>query len=185
MISTNDFFNGLAIDLDGEIYTVIEFLHVKPGKGGAFVRSKLKNLRTGAVTDKTFRAGEKVPRAHLDHRQMEYLYRTEGVFYLMDLESYEQLPLSEEQIGGAVKYLKENDKLSVITYGEKVVGLELPVTVELTVANTEPGIRGDTASGGSKPATMETGLVVNVPLFINTGDRLRIDTRSGEYVERV
>ena len=185
MISTNDFHTGLTIELDNEIFTVVEFQHVKPGKGAAFVRSKLKNLRTGAVTERTFRAGEKVARAHLERKPMEYLYRSGDDYYLMDLENYEQIALSQEQMGDAVKYLKENEKLNVVMYGEKVVGIEMPNAVELKVVQTEPGVKGDTAAGGSKPATLETGLVVNVPFFINEGDVVRIDTRSGEYIERV
>ncbi len=185
MISTNDFHTGLTIELEGDIYTVVEFQHVKPGKGSAFVRSKLKNLRTGAVLERTFRAGEKVPRAHLERKEMEYLYRSGDSFYLMDLQTYEQIALSGEQMGEATSYLKENEKLMVLMHEDSVVGLELPYTVELAVAETEPGFKGDTASGGSKPATLETGLVVNVPLFINIGDRVRVDTRTGEYIERV
>ena len=185
MISTNDFHTGLTIELDGDIYTVVEFQHVKPGKGSAFVRSKLKNLRTGAVTERTFRAGEKVPRAHLERKEMEYLYNSGEEYYLMDLESYEQMALSAAQMGDAVKYLKENEKLNVLMHQEKVIGVELPNTVELKVTATEPGVKGDTAAGGSKPATLETGLVVQVPFFINTGDIIRVDTRSGQYLERV
>lgn len=185
MISTNDFHTGLTIELDGDIYTVVEFQHVKPGKGSAFVRSKLKNLRTGAVTERTFRAGEKVPRAHLERKEMEYLYNGGEEYYLMDLESYEQMALSAAQMGDAVKYLKENEKLNVVMYQDKVIGVELPNTVELKVTATEPGVKGDTAAGGSKPATLETGLVVQVPFFINTGDIIRVDTRSGQYLERV
>ncbi|NLY39636.1 MAG: elongation factor P [Firmicutes bacterium] len=185
MISTNDFHTGLTIELDGDIYTVVEFQHVKPGKGSAFVRSKLKNLRTGAVTERTFRAGEKVPRAHLERKEMEYLYNSGEEYYLMDLESYEQMALSAAQMGDAVKYLKENEKLNVVMYQDKVIGVELPNTVELKVTATEPGVKGDTAAGGSKPATLETGLVVQVPFFINTGDIIRVDTRSGQYLERV
>jgi len=185
MISTNDFHTGLTIELDGDIYTVVEFQHVKPGKGSAFVRSKLKNLRTGAVTERTFRAGEKVPRAHLERKEMEYLYNSGEEYYLMDLESYEQMALSAAQMGDAVKYLKENEKLNVLMHQEKVIGVELPNTVELKVTATEPGVKGDTAAGGSKPATLETGLVVQVPFFINTGDVIRVDTRSGQYLERV
>lgn len=184
MISTNDFHTGLTIELEGEVYTVVDFQHVKPGKGAAFVRSKLKNLRTGSITEKTFRAGEKVNRAHLERKEMEYLYRSGDDFYLMDLENYEQITVSGEQIGDAVKYLKENERLHVLLYGEKIMGLELPNTVELTVVDTEPGFKGDTAAGGSKPATLETGLVVQVPFFINTGDKVHIDTRSGAYIER-
>ena len=185
MISTNDFHTGLTIELDGDIYSVVEFQHVKPGKGSAFVRSKLKNLRTGSTTERTFRAGEKVHRAHLERKEREYLYSSDGDYYLMDLESYEQMALSAEQMGDAVKYLKENEKLNVVMYQDKVIGVELPNTVELKVTATEPGVKGDTAAGGSKPATLETGLVVQVPFFINTGDIIRVDTRSGQYLERV
>lgn len=185
MISTNDFHNGLTIELDGDIYTVIEFQHVKPGKGSAFVRSKLKNLRTGSTTERTFRAGEKVTKAHMDRRQVEYLYRTDDNYHVMDLETYEQFALTEEQIGESSRFLKENEKLNLVMHNQEVIGIELPYTVELKVVETEAGIKGDTASGGSKPATLETGLVVQVPFFINIGDVLKIDTRNGAYIERV
>lgn len=185
MISTNDFHTGLTFELEGDIHEVVEFQHVKPGKGAAFVRSKIKNLRSGAVTEKTFRAGEKVKRAHLERKEMSYLYRSGEEFFLMDLVSYEQLALSEAQMKEAVKYLKENDTLTVVAHGESIIGVELPYTVELEVTETEPGIKGDTAAGGTKPATLETGLTVQVPLFIGIGDILRIDTRSGAYIERV
>ncbi len=185
MISTNDFHSGLTFEMEGDIFEVVEFQHVKPGKGAAFVRSKIKNLRSGAVTEKTFRAGEKMKRAHLERKEMSYLYRSGEEFYLMDLASYEQVALSEAQMEEAVKYLKENDSLTVVMHGEKIIGVELPYTVELEVRETEPGIKGDTAAGGSKPATLETGLMVQVPFFINIGDVLRIDTRSGAYIERV
>lgn len=185
MISTNEFHNGISIELEGEIYIVLEFQHVKPGKGAAFVRSKLKNLRTGAIVDRTFRAGEKVAQAVLDRREMEYLYRDDDHFYIMDLETYEQLFLSADQIGEGVKYLKENTHLTVVMHGEKVVGVEMPVTVNLTVTETEPGVRGDTATGATKAATLETGVTVQVPLFINSGDMVKIDTRTGDYIERV
>ena len=185
MISTNDFHTGLTIELEGDIFMVMEFQHVKPGKGSAFVRSKLKNLRSGAVLERTFRAGEKVPRAHLERKEMEYLYRTGDNFCLMDLETYEQITLSGEQMGEATLYLKENEKLTVLMHEDSIVGLELPYTVELKVVEAEPGFKGDTASGGSKPAKLETGLVVNVPLFIDVGDRIKVDTRTGEYIERV
>ncbi len=184
MISTNDFSTGISIEVDGQIYEVIEFQHVKPGKGAAFVRSKLRNLRTGSNVDKTFRAGEKVARAHLDKKEMEYLYRDDDYYYVMDLENYEQISLSPEEIGEAVKYLKENDRLNVVLYGEKVIGVDVPITVILTVAEAEPGIKGDTASGASKPATLETGVVVQVPLFVNVGDQIKVDTRTGTYIER-
>jgi len=184
MISSNDFHTGVTIEMGGEIYTVLEFQHVKPGKGAAFVRSKLKNLRSGSIIEHTFRAGEKVPRAHLEKKEMEYLYRDDELYYLMDLETYEQITISEEKLGSGVKYLKENDRLQVLMHGDEVVGVDLPVTVILQVADTEPGLKGDTASGATKPATMETGLVVQVPLFINPGDLVKIDTRSGSYIER-
>lgn len=185
MISTSDFHTGLTIEIDNNLYLVVEFQHVKPGKGSAFVRSKLRNLRTGSVTEKTFRAGEKVEKAHLDRKTMEYLYGSEGEYNLMDTETYDQIALSQEQMGDAVKYLKENDKLSVVMHGEKVIGVEVANAVELEVTETDPGVKGDTAAGGTKPATLETGLVVQVPFFINVGDVLRIDTRNGAYIERV
>lgn len=185
MISTNDFRTGLTIEVDGEIYEVIDFQHVKPGKGAAFVRSKLKNLRTGAVIDRTFRAGEKVPRAHLDRREMQYLYRDGDSFVFMDNETYDQISLSEEQLGENVKFLKENMNIYLLTHEGKIIGVELPNFVELKVVDTEPGVRGDTAAGGTKPATLETGLVVQVPLFVEAGDVIRVDTRTGEYLERV
>lgn len=184
MISTNEFHNGITIEFGGDIYTVLEFQHVKPGKGAAFVRSKLKNLRTGSIVDHTFRAGEKVARAHLERREMEYLYRDDDFYHVMDLESYEQLTLSPGQIGSGSSYIKENDRLTVVTLGEEIVGVEIPITVILRVEATEPGIKGDTASGATKPATLETGLVVQVPLFIEEGDKLKVDTRTGSYIER-
>lgn len=184
MISTNDFHTGISIELDGQVFEVLEFQHVKPGKGQAFVRTKLKNLNTGSIVDKTFRAGEKMPRAHLDKKEMEYLYRDDDFFYVMDMETYEQISLSADQIGDGVKYLKENDRLNVVLYGEKVIGVDVPITVVLAVAETEPGLKGDTASGASKPATLETGVVVQVPLFINEGDSVKVDTRTGSYIER-
>ncbi len=184
MISTNEFHNGITIEMNGEIFTILEFQHVKPGKGAAFVRSKLKNLRSGSIIEHTFRAGEKIGKAHLERKEMEYLYRDEDFFYLMDLETYEQITLDEEKLGSGIKYLKENDRLQILMHGDEVVGVDLPVTVILTVADTEPGLKGDTASGATKPATMETGLVVQVPLFVNPGDLIKIDTRSGNYIER-
>lgn len=184
MISTNEFKTGITIEMDGEIYSVLEFQHVKPGKGAAFVRSKLKNLRSGSIVDHTFRAGEKVARAHLERKEMEYLYRDDDTFYLMDAETYEQLALPAETLGEGSKYLKENDRLAVVMLGDEVVGVDIPITVVLEVADTEPGIKGDTASGATKPATMETGLVVQVPLFVNSGDKIKIDTRTGSYLER-
>lgn len=184
MISVNEFKNGLTITVDGELWRVVEFQHVKPGKGSAFVRSKLKNLRTGAVQEKTFRAGEKVEQAQIDRRKMQYLYADGNNYVFMDTETYEQLELPGEELTEELKYLKENMVVSVIMYGSETLGIELPNTVDLTVQATEPGIKGDTASGGSKPATMETGLVVQVPFFVNEGDVLTINTVDGSYISR-
>ena len=184
MISTSEFKTGITIEYEGAIYTVIEFQHVKPGKGAAFVRSKLKNLRTGSIVDKTFRAGEKMGRAHLERKEMEYLYRDGDSFHLMDVETYEQIALSADQVGEGIKYLKENDHLQILMHGEEIIGVDVPLTVVLEIAETEPGIKGDTASGASKQAVTETGLTVQVPLFINSGDKIKIDTRSGAYIER-
>jgi elongation factor P len=185
LISTNDFHTGVTIELEGDIYTVVDFQHVKPGKGSAFVRSKLKNIRTGSVTEKTFRAGEKVPRAHLEHKKMQYLYTSGTDFFFMDTETYDQLSLDEKQLGNAIKYLIENMEIDVVQYKGEIVGVEVPMFVELTVAETDPGFKGDTASGGSKPAKLETGLIIQVPFFISEGDRVRVDTRTGGYMERV
>ena len=184
MISTNDFHTGLTIELDGEVYTIIDFQHVKPGKGAAFVRSRLKNVRSGSTTEKTFRAGEKIYRAMIERKEMEYLYNNGEEYILMDTESYEQVSLSAEQLGENTRYMKENMRLTMMVYKEESIGIELPHSVELTVVETDPGYKGDTAAGGSKPAKLETGLVVQVPFFINEGDVLRIDTRSGAYLER-
>lgn len=185
MITTADFRNGITLDLDGTLYTLVYFQHVKPGKGGAFVRTRLKNLKTGAVIEKTFRAGERVELAILDKRRMQYLYREGDNYLFMDLDTYEQLPISEEEVGEAAKYLVEGITAEVPLYEGRPVGVEPPVFVDLEVVETAPGVKGDTASGGSKPATLETGLVVNVPFFVEVGNRVRVDTRSGEYVERV
>lgn len=184
MISVNDFRNGVTIELDGQIFVVVEFLHVKPGKGAAFVRSKLKNIETGGVVERTFRAGEKVDRAHLERREMQFLYRTADEFTFMDNESFEQVLLSSADLGDQALYLKEQMTVIAVRYKDRMIGVDLPNSVELTVTETDPGIRGDTASGGSKPAKLETGLVVQVPFFINEGDVLRIDTRTGQYIER-
>jgi elongation factor P len=184
MISTADFRNGMTIEMDGTLYNIVYFQHVKPGKGGAFVRTKLKNLKTGAVIDKTFRAGEKVELAILDKRSMQYLYHEGGNLIFMDMETYEQMPISGEVVAEAEDFLKEGITVDISLYEGKPVGVEPPVFVELEVAETTPGVKGDTASGGSKPATLETGLVVNVPLFVETGNIIKVDSRSGEYVER-
>ena len=185
MISTNDFRTGLTIELDNEVYQVIEFQHVKPGKGAAFVRSKLRNLRTGAVIDKTFNAGEKVPTAYIERREVQYLYNDGKEYYFMDMETYDQFSMPKEQLQDAVKYFKENMTITNLVFKGQSIGIELPNYVELKVVETSPGIKGDTAAGGSKPATLETGAVVNVPLFINVGDVLQIDTRTGHYIKRV
>src|SRR5690554_5766626 len=163
----------------------MEFQHVKPGKGAAFVRTKLRNLKNGNIQEKTFRAGEKVPRAHVETRQMQYLYESGGEYTFMDNETYEQVSLPRERLEREVKFLKENMNVNLVIYKGETIGIQLPNTVELEVVETEPGIKGDTATGGSKPAKLETGLVVQVPFFINVGDVLRIDTRTGEYLERV
>ncbi len=184
MISVNDFKTGLTIQIDGELWRVVEFLHVKPGKGSAFVRSKLKNLRTGAVQEKTFRAGEKVEQAQIDRKEMQYLYADGDNYVFMDTSTYEQLELNKAQIEDEIKDLKENMLVKVIMHDSETLGLELPNTVDLVVAETEPNIKGDTSSGGSKPATMETGLVVQVPFFINKGDTLTINTSDGTYISR-
>lgn len=184
MIDTSDFRNGLSIILDGDIYTIVEFQHVKPGKGGAFVRSRLKNARTGAVIDKTWRAGEKMEQAILERRPMQFLYEMEGEYHLMDMETFDQIAVQKQAFGDAVKYLKENTEVSVLTHEGNVISIELPFTMELEVIETDPGERGNTASGGSKPATLETGAVVQVPFFINVGDKIKVDTRTDAYLER-
>lgn len=184
-MDTSDFRNGLSIILDADIYTIVEFQHVKPGKGGAFVRSKLKNIRTGGVIDKTWRAGEKMEQAVLERKNMQYLYNQDSDYFLMDMETYDQIPVKESAFGSAVKYLKENQEVGVLMHGGKIIGAELPFTVELEITDTDPGERGNTASGGSKPATLETGAVVQVPFFLNIGDKIKVDTRSDAYLERV
>jgi elongation factor P len=184
LISTNDFRTGLTINLDGEVYQVIDFQHVKPGKGSAFVRSKIKNLRTGAVIERTFNAGEKIPRAHIERKGFQYLYNDGNDFYFMDMETYEQISLTKNELGDAIKFMKENTTINLLMFQGKSIGIDLPNFVELKVVETAPGIKGDTASGGSKPATLETGYVVQVPFFINVGDVLQIDTRTGQYLKR-
>ncbi|HJE14457.1 MAG TPA: elongation factor P [Lapidilactobacillus dextrinicus] len=184
MISVNNFKNGLTIQVDGDLWRVVEFQHVKPGKGSAFVRSKLKNLRTGAVQEKTFRATEKVEKAQIDSKQMQYLYADGTNYVFMDTNTYEQLELPGEEIQDELKYLKENMIVGVQMHDSETLGIDMPNTVDLTVSETEAGIRGDTSSGGSKPATMETGLVVQVPFFINAGDVLTINTQDGTYISR-
>lgn len=184
MISVNDFRTGLTIEVDNGIWRVLDFQHVKPGKGAAFVRSKLRNLRTGAIQEKTFRGGEKVAKAQIDNRKMQYLYADGTNHVFMDNESYEQIELPATQIEYELKFLKENMEINIVMYQGETIGVDLPNTVELKVAETEPGIKGDTSSGGSKPATLETGLVVQVPFFVNEGDTLVINTTEASYVSR-
>jgi elongation factor P len=183
-ISTNDLKNGMALDLPEGLMTVVEFQHVKPGKGGAFVRTKLKNYRSGAVIDRTFRADEKVPLAVIDKREMQFLYREGSDYVFMDNDTYEQLHVPPDSLGDAVKYLKEGDTAILPMYKDEIVGVDLPAAVELQVTQTEPGIQGDRVSGARKPATLETGITVQVPLFVETGERIKVDTRTGEYLTR-
>lgn len=185
MADTTDFRNGFTMSLDGEIFSIVEFQHVKPGKGSAFVRTKLKNTKTGAVLDRTFRSGDKVEQIRLEKRQMQYLYADQGLYYFMDLDTYDQIPVSTEIVGAASNLLKESENAFLLVAREEVVAVDLPNFVSLAVTHTEPGVKGDTATGAVKPATLETGYVVQVPLFVNRGDRLKVDTRTGEYVERV
>lgn len=184
-ISTNQFKTGMAIKIDGTLFFIVDFQHVKPGKGGAFVRTKVKNVKTGASLDKTFRAGEKFELAHLEHRTMQYLYKDGENYAFMDNSSYEQISLPPELVSEVMKYIKENTDIEVLMHEDRPIGVEPPFFVELEVAETDPGVRGDTATGGSKQAKLETGAVVQVPLFINVGDRLKIDTRSDTYMTRV
>lgn len=184
MISSNDFRTGVTIEMDGDAYQVVDFQHVKPGKGSAFVRTKLKNVRTGGVIEKTFSAGEKIPKAHLERREMQYLYNDGEAFIFMDVNNFEQMPLRDDQMGEGTKYLKENMNVSILLFQGNIIGVDLPSQVELTVVETEPGIKGDTASGGSKPATLETGAVVRVPFFINVGDVIQVNTKTGDYIGR-
>ncbi|MDQ7793006.1 MAG: elongation factor P [bacterium] len=184
MISSNDFRTGMTIEFEGMVWSVVEFQHVKPGKGSAFVRTRLKNVKTGQVVEKTFRAGEKLPRARLDRREVQYLYSSGDEFAFMDTETYDQFTLTRDQLGDALLYLKENMTLAVVFHQGLTMGLELPNAVELEIVATDPGVRGDTAAGGTKPARLETGAVVQVPLFVETGAVIRVDTRTGLYLER-
>ncbi len=185
MISAGEFRNGVTMEYEGNIYQIIEFQHVKPGKGAAFVRTKLKNLVSGAVVEKTFRPTEKMPKAHIDRKDMTYLYADGDLYNFMDVETYDQIALPASDVGDTLKYVKENEVVKVLSYQGKVFGIEPPTIVELAVSATEPGVKGDTATGATKPATLETGASVNVPLFINEGEIIKIDTRTGEYLGRV
>ncbi len=183
-VSTNDLKNGMTLVLDGNLMQVVEFQHVKPGKGHAFVRSKLKNVRSGAVVENTFRAGESVERATIDKREMQYLYADGDSYVFMDNETYDQLSVPRETLGDTANYVVEGSAVVLLMYGSEIVGTDLPASVELNIAETEPGIQGDRVSGATKPATLETGLVVQVPLFIEPGERVKVDTRSGTYISR-
>jgi len=184
VISTSDFKTGMTLEFDNNLMQIIDFQHVKPGKGPAFVRSTLRNVRTGAVLDKTWRAGEKVERAMIDKRNMQYLYRDGASYVFMDNSTYDQLSIAPETLGDSVNYLIENNNAVMMMHGDEIVGVDLPASVELTITDTEPGIQGDRSSGGTKPATLETGLLVQVPLFIDNGETVKIDTRNGEYLGR-
>jgi elongation factor P len=182
--STADFRKGLKIELEGEPYIISDFLHVKPGKGGAFVRTKLKSLVTGNVIDRTFRSGEKVQTPALEEKTMQYLYHEGDTYHFMDSDTYEQITLAGKMLGADSNFLQENVEVKILFHNDQPIGVELPFFVELTIVQTEPGVKGDTASGGTKPATVETGAVIQVPLFLNEGDMIKVDTRTGEYIER-
>ena len=183
-ITAGDFRNGKTFEMDGKIYQVVEFQHVKPGKGAAFVRTKMKNVMTGAVIERSFNPTEKMPKAHIERKDMEYLYEDSGLYYFMDQETYDQMPLSAEQLGDSLKFVKENMLVKILSYKGNVFAVEPPNFVELEVTATEPGVKGNTATNVTKPATLETGAVINVPMFINEGDKIQVDTRTGEYLSR-
>lgn len=185
MIVAGDFRNGVTFELDGNIFQVVEFQHVKPGKGAAFVRTRLKNIVTGATVERTFNPTDKMPKAHIERKDMQYLYNDGDLYHFMDVETYEQMPINSATIGDSLKFVKENMTVKILSHKGNVFGIEPPTFVELEVTETEPGFKGDTATGASKPATVETGAQVKVPLFVNQGDVIRIDTRTEEYMERV
>lgn len=185
MISAGEFRNGITFEFEGNVYQVIEFQHVKPGKGAAFVRTKLKNVITGGVVEKTFRPTEKFEKAHIERKSMAYSYNDGDLYYFMDNETFDMLPLAPDQLGDALKFVMENMNVTILSYKGNVFGVEPPTFVELVVSDTEPGFKGDTTTGATKPATLETGASINVPLFVNQGDTIRVDTRTGEYMERV
>ena len=185
MISAGDFKNGVTLEIDGNIYQILEFQHVKPGKGAAFVRTKLKNIISGGAVEKTFRHTEKFPKAHIERKDMQYLYSDGELYHFMDVETYDQIALNEDAIGDSLKFVKENEMVKICSHNGNVFAVEPPLFVELAITETEPGFKGDTAQGATKPATVETGAVVYVPLFVEQGDVLKIDTRTGEYLSRV
>ncbi len=184
-ISTADFKTGLTIEYEGNVYQIVDFQHVKPGKGGAFVRSRIKNLMTGNTIDKTWRAGDKMDQAIVERRNVEFLYTDGEDLVFMDMSDFEQMTLPAKQVGDSVKFLKENTTVQLVQWKDQLINLELPQTMEFKITQSDPGVRGDTAQGGSKPATLETGAVVTVPLFVNEGETIRVDTRTGQYIERV
>ena len=184
MISAGDFRNGVTFEYDGSVYQIIEFQHVKPGKGAAFVRTKIKNVISGGVVEKTFNPTDKMPKAHIERKDMEYLYNDGDLFYFMDPETYEQLPVGQDQLGDALKFVKENMQVKILSFKGNIFGIEPPNFVELAITETEPGFAGNTATGATKPATLETGAVVMVPLFIDNGEVIKVDTRTGEYMGR-
>ncbi len=185
MVSAGDIRNGLTIEYDGNVYQVIEFQHVKPGKGAAFVRTKLKNIKNGGVIETSFRPTEKFPQAHIERAEMQYLYNDGDLFYFMDVETYDQIALNADAIGDALKFVKENEMVKILSHNGQVFSVEPPLFVELVVTETEPGFKGNTSTGATKPCTVETGALVYVPLFVEIGDKLKIDTRTGEYLSRV
>ena len=185
MISASDFRKGVTFEMDGDVYQIVDFQHVKPGKGAAFVRAKIKNVISGATKETTFNPNDKYPKAHIETKEMQYLYNDGELYYFMDNETYEQLPLAKEDVEEAIIYIKENDTAIIRFYQGKAFEVVPPNFVELVITHTEPGVKGDTATGATKPATVETGAVINVPLFINEGDKIKIDTRTGEYLSRV
>jgi elongation factor P len=184
MISAGDFRNGATFDIDGNVFQIIEFQHVKPGKGAAFVRTKIRNVITGSVVERTFSPSEKFPTAYVERKDMQYLYNDGGLYYFMDNETFENIPINQDKLGDSFQFVKENTDCKVLSYKGTVFGVEPPVFVELAVTQTDPGFKGDTATNASKPATLETGAQIRVPLFINEGDMIRVDTRTGEYLER-
>ncbi|HEX6509020.1 MAG TPA: elongation factor P [Chloroflexota bacterium] len=184
MISTGDLKRGMTIELDGDLWNILEYNHIKIGRGSAQVRIKMRNVKSGTTVERTFQAGEKFRRAIVDRKPVQYLYRENGTYYFMDTETYEQTSMNSQQLGDITGYLKDNQLLDIMTYQDQPIDAELPPSVELAVTTTDPGFRGDTATGGTKPATLETGLVVQVPLFVNEGDVIRVDTRTGQYLER-
>ena len=185
MIQAGDFRKGVTFEFEGNVYTIVDFLHVKPGKGSAFVRTKMKNVVTGQVLERTFNPTERVEEAKIERKEMQYLYNEDGIYYFMDMETYDQIPLNYEQVQEAMKYVTENMMVSIQFYKGKAFSVLPPMFVELNIVDCEPGIQGDTSKAGNKPATLETGLVIQVPLFVNNGERIRVDTRTGEYMERV